>query len=513
MPAPFLSFSQSIFQKSIGGTANELAYGVVQTADGAIVVGGETVDPNTFDKNMYLVKCTIDGDIIWTRSIGNSSISESARSMEGTSDGGFILCGTVQAIGFDAPNILVMKTDADGQVSWTKSIGGSDVEEGYEAIQAADGGYIAVGSTYVVGGDSRITLIKMNAVGDTTWTRLFSAGINAYADGYSVQPTTDGGYVITGGVFNADINGLCVVKTNSTGNVMWAKVFENVYQASCVRQTQDGGYIILGSTYPTNYDICLIRTTSTGDTLWTRAYGGPNYEKANYVAETPDGGFIIAGATNSFTAGLDDAYLVRTDADGGLVWSRSYGGANYDIAFSAKQTSDGGYIAVGQNMSFGNGQVDVYVIRTDSLGNSGCSEIDGATVVGIPSVTVNDVVLQTTSGIPLQGSSATATPYGNVMTLCFTTGVEEPPAQDPIAIFPNPASGSVRISNAGISGPWQVDIIDLDGRTVQRKTAINAPDMTVTLEGMAAGPYVVNVQSADRAYHGKLIVDRNEPGR
>ena len=225
---------------------------------------------------------------------------------------------------------------AAAQTSWWRTYGGTLTDQGWSVQQTSDGGYIIAGRTYSFGaGNSDVYLTKTNTPGDTLWTRTY--GGTSEDDGYSVQQTTDSGYIITG------------------------------YTAS----------FSAGGVY-------LIRTNASGDTLWTRTYGGTSEDVGTSVQQTLDGGYIVAGYTLTFGAGGYDAYLIKTDASGDTMWTRTYGGTGDDQGYSVQQTSDGGYIIAGRTYSFGAGNSDVYLIKTDSLGNVGVAEPSDVRPTGAP---------------------------------------------------------------------------------------------------------------------------------
>jgi len=205
-----------------------------------------------------------------------------------------------------------------------------------------------------------------------TWMRTYGGSGNDIA--YSVKQTSDRGYIVAG-VYNQ--NGtdpqVYLIKADSSGAILWTKTYGgmDVEVGNSVQQTSDGGYIIAGFTTSFDaggQDVYLIKTNASGDTLWTRTYGGPNNDYANSVQQTLDGGYVIAGTTLSFGA-WGDVYLIRTNASGDTLWTKTYGGSSLDLGNSARQTTGGGYIIAGYTASFGVGG-DVYLIKTNSSGDT-----------------------------------------------------------------------------------------------------------------------------------------------
>ena len=285
-----------------------------------------------------------------------------------TNDGGFIATGMIYTTGGTNPEVFLLKTDGNGNTAWTQTYGGPTFDCGYCVQQTTDGGYIIAGSYHGYG----LWLIKTDLNGNQQWNKVFNGPMVDTA--YCVQQTTDGGYVIVGGYSYAPgPPDMWIIKTDSSGNQQWDRKTGggNAEYGHCIRQTTDGGYIIAGYTDSFGAgleDARLVKLDSGGNIAWIQNYGGDLDDRGNSVRQTSDGGFIMVGYTKSFGAGQADVYLIKTDGSGNLVWSQTYGGANDDEGNSVRQTTDGGYIIAGTTQSYGSGGPDAYLIKTDSIG-------------------------------------------------------------------------------------------------------------------------------------------------
>ena len=263
---------------------------------------------------------------------------------------------------------------------WAKTFGGSNRDAGEAVILSTDGGYVIVGWTESYGAGSwDVYLIKTDTSGKETWSKTF--GGTYQEEGRSVQQTSDGGYIIAGTKDSSPSSDVLLVKTDASGNQVWAQTLgtADTDHGYSVQQTSDGGYIITGEAYSfgTKYDVLLIKTDALGTQTWTKTFGGSGTDLAQSVQPTSDGGYIIAGSTDSYGAGGGDAYLVKTDADGNQVWAKTFGGAGGDGASSVRQTSDGGYIVAGATDSYGQGNGDLWLVKTDASGNETWSSAAG----------------------------------------------------------------------------------------------------------------------------------------
>ncbi|GAG49427.1 unnamed protein product, partial [marine sediment metagenome] len=229
-----------------------------------------------------------------------------------------------------------------------------------------------------------VYLVKTDSMGVEEWSRTFGGSSEDTA--YSVEETSDGGYIITGytSSFGAGNSDIYLVKTDSMGVEEWSRTFggSDSDNGDSVQQTSDGGYIIAGRTFSFGaggMDIYLVKTDSQGLEEWSRTFGGSGEDYGGTVQVTSDGGYIITGNTQSFGAGGRDAYLVKTDSMGVEEWSRTFGGSGEDYGWAVQETSDGGYIITGSTQSFGAGNSDVYLVKTDSMGFEEWSRIfDGS---------------------------------------------------------------------------------------------------------------------------------------
>jgi hypothetical protein len=366
------TFKMITYQKTYGGSAMDVGYSVRQTTDGGYIIAGKTASFGAGGQDVYLIKTTLTGDTLWTKTYGETGIDYGS-SVQQTTDGGYIITGNTFSAGvYDY--VYLIKTTSTGNTVWINRYGGTYSNSGNSVQQTIDGGYIITGSLQSTSeGDVDVYLIKTTSTGDTLWTKTY--GGTGADRGYSVNQTNDAGYIITGvtSSFGAGSGDVYLIKTTSTGDTLWTKTYGGAVAeyGYSVQQTTDAGYIITGATSSFgagDNDIYLIKTTSTGDTLWTKMYGGADADYGYSVQQTTDGGYIIAGATSSFGAGNGDVYLIKTTLTGDTLWTKTYGGSNGDNGNSVQQTTDGGYIITGTTASFGAGSVDCYLIKTDENG-------------------------------------------------------------------------------------------------------------------------------------------------
>jgi len=290
-------------------------------------------------------------------------------------------------------------------IQWKKTFGGSILDFAKDVQQTSDGGYIVAGYSYssdgdVIGNDGGIDcwIVKLNSNGVIQWQKSLGGTSPDYA--YSIQQTTDGGYIIAGRSWSndGDVNGnhgdsdYLVFKLNANGVIQWQKSLggSDTDYANSIRQTTDGGYIIAGISNSNNFDVTenyagydfwIVKLNSNGTIDWQKSYGGGGEDWANSVQQTVDGGYIVAGYSNSNNGtvtgnhGDTDYWVIKLDNNGIVEWQKSLGGSNTDKANAIQQTADGGYIIAGESksnngdVSGNHGGTDCWIVKLNGNGN------------------------------------------------------------------------------------------------------------------------------------------------
>ncbi len=307
--------------------------------------------------------------------------------------------------------LLCSGASAQPDTLWTRVYGGEGMDWGRCIEVCDDRGFAIIGSTSSFGPDGTNTwLIKTNSEGDTLWTKTYPRSLGA-----GIQQTQDGGYIICGyeQAYTTYIHAY-LIRTDSDGDTLWTKSYEDALppgfeqsRANSVLQTDEGGFIFAGMISPSGspFQAYLVKTSALGDTAWTQIIGGAGYEELDNIKSVSDGGFVSVGVTSSYGAGSSDVYLIRTDADGNLIWTNAYGGIGQDAGSAVEPTSDGGFIIAGYSSLAPIPEYDTYLIRTDAQGDTlWTKRYDGAgTDAGWDVQQVQDngfVIVGSTNSIP-----------------------------------------------------------------------------------------------------------------
>lgn len=441
-----------------------------------------------------------------------------ANCVQPTFDGGYILCGGSNNGGNDA---IVVKLDSTGSIEWAKTYSGPSIEGAVYIEQTPDSGYILDGLYDGGGTNSQNWLIRLNANGDTLWTKTFTAGTTANephqltrnkngdfgltgvtmppvqnddayliitdsigvvksnkvyttiygSTGLAINTANQNNYIITGGIATSSIPGIgdaFLMLIDSIGDTLWTKSYNNsqVDVGMAVQQTNDHGFVIAGYSYQLymgkyNYNVYLIKTDSIGDTLWTKVFYSAGESEAYSVQQTFDNGYIMTGTT--YASGIGNYYdllLIKTDSLGDSLWTRRFGGNQPDYGYFVRQTKDGGYIITGSGSNTTTG--GIYLIKTDSMGR-----------------------------------------------VTSTTGIAELNNPFGFTVYPNPSSGIFTVQVKGIQRfNSKLEVYDLNNQCIYSCSINNNSSDEIDLSNLTNGMYVLLLRTDKNVYTKKIIIEK-----
>jgi hypothetical protein len=404
--------------QTFGGSKNDVAKSVVATLDGGFAVlgytqsmDGDVIGKTTENYDFWVLKFNSDALLEWNKTYGGSG-DDRGNSLIETSDGGFALLGYTDSVDGDVTtnngnrDFWVVKIDAFGALTWQKSIGYAGADEGMSIIETSDNHFILSGvldvsasggegnfgrlSTRHAGGD--YWSIKITQTGGVVWSRFYGGSFTDNPAG--VLETASNNLIIVGGSDSNDVDitnnkgsyDFWVVKSTKDGDIIWEKSFggSEIDEARGIVSSGDGNHVIVGDTRSNEQDVSLnngaadlwlVKISDDGDVLWNSSIGGSNFDVGRSIDLTFDGGFIIAGSSRSFDGdvlqnqGQNDAWIVKINTFGELLWETTVGGSEIDFAYDSVQLNNGTIIAVGEtNSSDGDilenkGFTDVLIIK------------------------------------------------------------------------------------------------------------------------------------------------------
>lgn len=351
-----------IFEKIIGGPADEFGYALQLCSDGDFVIVGSTRSYGAGGSDLYLIKADTTGQDIYKVAYGGG-LDDCAKAVHETTDNGYIITGSTNSYGAGGDDIYLVKTNYWGNLLWDTTYGGPQNDYGEAVRQTSDNGYIIAGYTNSYGaGGQDIYVIKADVDGAVQWSHTYGGTGSDVA--YAVRQTIDGGYILAGYTTSYGAGGgdVYLVKTDSNGDTLWTRTYGTTAweRANDIIQTGDGGYLIAAG----NGNAYIIKTDASGGVSWEMDYGGSGTDFAESIYPSMDGGYIIAGYTNSTGGGDYNLYLLKINSSGGLVWERTFGGIYSDYGYAVIEISSGNIITAGHSNSVSAGGYDIYVVKT-----------------------------------------------------------------------------------------------------------------------------------------------------
>ena len=372
------------------------------------------------DVNLEALRTNFEGSLDWVKSFGGSGI-ESANAIVKTSDGGFAVLGYTSSIDGDVitkteeeNDYWLLKFDTEGNLQWNRTYGGSKDDIGQSLAQTTDGGYVLTGYSMSDDGDASKNqgfhdnwILKLDEKGDLEWERSY--GFSGHDHSYDILQTADGGFFFTGflditsaradgntekgnGLTSHGVGEFWGTKIDQEGSVQWRGYFggTNNDRAHAVVQAEDGGFVMTGfsesddfdiSSTNGSYDFWMVKVDPFGNLEWEHSFGGSGIEVSYDIAKTEDSGYVVVGNTFSNDGhifqnkGASDIWLIKVDEEGNLLWERTFGGSEFDLAQAVVQSKDGGFLITGNSKSSdldapeNNGENDIWVIKTNGNGD------------------------------------------------------------------------------------------------------------------------------------------------
>ncbi len=477
---------QQKYQRAIGGNMYDYGQHGKVTSDGGVVMTGSTFTYGAGDADVFMVKLDSNGILEWSRAFGTTGMEIGNCILE-VKSGGYMIAGyTEPSLGSGNQDVYVIRTDNNGNVIWTKTFGGSNNEEAFSAIETADGGFAIVGWTLSYGFAGDVYLIRLDSAGSLLWSRRYGSNISEER-GLSVSLCKNSGFAIAGNTwsFGAGWNDVYLLRTDSAGALLWSATYggSNMDEGNFVMENSGLDLLVAGRTSSFgsgSFDMYLLATDSAGNMKWSRTYGGTAEEVAYEIIGLSGGNYAMTGWGNS--SGWD-ANLLKLDTLGNVIWAKGYGGSSDDYGRMVNQCSDGGFVVGGATLSFGPGSADLFVVKTDASGNSGCNQVTNSPTVTFPATiaafqATSDSILNLSANFVTIVDSSLA----DSVTICFSTcnfqaGFSWSPANICVG-------DTVLFSSTGTGGQsfeWQINGVTFDSVANPAYGFNNSGNFTITL--------------------------------
>lgn len=509
-----LAASAQTYQRILGGSSFDEGRAVLPTDDGGFLLTGATASFGAGANDMHLIRTNALGEVLWTRTYGGQFNEIGFRALA-MPDGGFTVMGETDNSWGGLLDHYIVRVDATGELLWSRRIGGIGNDNGADIIATPDGGFLITGNSGTFG-TRRLMVAKLSGTGELLWNTQVGGSSN---DGGRAIAAAPGGGAIVAGYTDSFITtgrNLFMVRINDQGTVVWSRSIGNggATQAFGITATPNGEWMITGRT--TNgpggvENVLLVRMSDSGDVLWAKSYGGPDGDSGNAVEAAENGGYLVAGLARGYQqATVRDAMLMRVDENGEVLWTRLYGGPASAEGFQDLARLENGYVAVGYAsvQPFG---FSTYLVRTDLEGTSGCDELDIVWTAVDAGLTVSSPTLLVSS-LNIVGNDTPTEPGSggsslDVFCMNNTTGIYSH-VNDVAAmrLMPNPANDHVQVEFDEI--PAATDILHITNAMGQLVRSHRAQGRTHVLDvsDLPKGLYHVQFHDARGRTTQRLVV-------
>ncbi len=514
----FLQAQEGCFGIGHKSNDNNTGMSVYTTSDGGIFMTGYASAYGEIATNLYVVRFASNGDTLWTRTMGGQAWDYGFDGIE-TSDGGFLAVGSTQSYGTFVHDFYVVRFDSQGDTLWTRVIDGAGDDRNDEALAVAEtpeGGFAIAGYSYIFGGYyPNAYVIKLNADGDVLWTRIVGGGSGEKAEDIIV--TNDNGLVVVGGgaSYSVASSDMYIFKLDEDGDLLWTRTIggsRNDY-AYAVAETADGRLVVAGSTnsygegatgFLEATDAYIVMFDSDGDTIWTRTIGGVNNEQIRDIIITDDGYILAAGHSATYGHGFMDAYVIKMNMEGDVVWTNTYGDNNTNMAFGLTEVAQNRYLLIGRTHYSAYGR-DVFLAWLDGNGNS-CCKNDYGGIVHSGGITGSGGIAGT-GGATIDSGGEMASFFAKD-TLCLgLADIQIKKHLSSIVLYPNPTSDILNIMiETNITEPLNISLYSIQGQKLWEAFIRHDEVFTKDVSELNSGIYIIKVHHKEGINTRKLIV-------
>ena len=497
--------AQITFQKTYGLTGTEVANAVREIPGGGFIVAGSVLNNSSLLMNIWLVRTNSTGDTLWSRTFEGVG-SNFAQDVIIAADGNFILTGAVHRYTGGMDGCALLKVDTNGNLLWQKRIAVSTGWNQANSIRETfDHGFILCGSAFVNIGSpwNDVLYVKTDSVGNVQWAKKYGVA-NNHDEGFDIEQTMDSGFIMVGYTTRSSgYSSSFVMKADKNGDTLWTRIYPPALfgnYGEAVEELPDGSFILCN-----NPGIIMINIDANGNILWSRKQQiGFATDDHISMCKTYDGGYAICGTC---MIPVEEVFVVKTDSLGQAVWCKTYGGINFDEGLSIAPTADHGFVISGATRSFGSADNDMYLLKTDSVGEIICGSIGRPVSSVISTQQTGHVQLYKYTSSVTYNDSLSIGSGGSVTDVCNYLGYSTL-GKEVLTLSPNPVYDQlkVRFSSTEHSAIYSADIFNLFGEKIFSSSFCGS-DFTIDCNHFQNGIYFLALQMEDgKKISNKFIV-------